>query len=108
MAGDSILKQFSELLSKQFRDIDIFARIGGEEFIVLLKATSLPLSLKIIERCREIVENHIFKFDDTIIKVTFSAGVSQFSTAFKNVDEWARDADEKLYESKSKGRNNVS
>ncbi|ENM5840607.1 diguanylate cyclase [Vibrio mimicus] len=108
MAGDSILKQFSELLSKQFRDIDIFARIGGEEFIVLLKATSLPLSLKIIERCREIVENHIFKFDDAIIKVTFSAGVSQFSTAFKNVDEWARDADEKLYESKRKGRNNVS
>lgn len=108
LAGDSILKQFSELLNSQFRDIDIFARVGGEEFIVLLKSTNISLAKNIIDRCREIVEKHVFTFEDKFINLTFSAGIAQYSTNFKNIDEWAHAADCKLYDSKNNGRNKVT
>ncbi|HFG1698498.1 TPA: GGDEF domain-containing protein, partial [Vibrio cholerae] len=106
--GDSILKQTADLLSKQFRDIDILARMGGEEFIILLKATNLPLAFKIIERCREIIEKHSFNLSDETVNLTISAGLAQFSKEYKTLDEWIHAADCKLYESKHCGRNIVS
>lgn len=107
-AGDEVLKELAQLLLGQFRDIDIIARIGGEEFIVLLKGATRELAIKIMDRCREQIERHRFEHGGQTIRFTISVGVAAFSQRFRSIDEWIHDADTLLYHSKHAGRNRVS
>ncbi|WP_429052726.1 sensor domain-containing diguanylate cyclase [Aeromonas veronii] len=108
LTGDAVLKELATLLPEQLRDIDIIARIGGEEFIVLLIGATQELAIKIMDRCREQVEAHCFTHEDHEIRFTISIGVSGFSPQFQSIDEWLHDADTHLYSSKHAGRNRVS
>lgn len=108
IAGDQVLKELAHLLQGQFRDIDIIARIGGEEFIVLLKGATRELAVKIMDRCREQVAQHRFEHDGQSICFTISVGVAAFSRQFHSIDEWIHDADTRLYRSKHAGSNRVS
>jgi len=101
-AGDYILKELSNLISSKLRDSDIFARWGGEEFIILLPKTTLEPATQLAERLREAIESYDFKYR----KITSSFGVSIF---LENDDEdsFIKRVDNNLYEAKNSGRNMV-
>lgn len=106
--GDYILKELGQLMqSKLVRSNDYFARFGGEEFVIILQATSLKTAQEVAERIRQTVETHKFVFDGNTIKVTISIGVSTRTSA-DTWDKLYKRADRALYQSKLTGRNRVT
>lgn len=111
--GDQVLIQLAEVMKKNIRYEDIPFRYGGEEFIVVVPATSADstpdLGMEIAERLRAAVENHAFECGDEIppLQKTISIGVALFPTHGKTSHEIIRAADEALYEAKNSGRNRV-
>lgn len=106
--GDYILKELGHLMqAKLVRANDYFARFGGEEFVIILQATTLKTAQEVAERIRSTVEGHPFTFEGKKIKVTISIGVSSI---IQN-DNWEKiynRADQALYQSKQSGRNKVT
>jgi len=100
--GDYILEELSKLVSSKLRASDIFARWGGEEFIIFLKTTSLQNAMKIAEKLRLSIEEHDFEG----VKITSSFGVVELQ---ENEDKEALldRVDTLLYEAKESGRNRV-
>jgi len=109
-AGDRVLRQISELFQKSFREPDILARIGGEEFLVVLPQTDAPGALAKAERLREQVAKQVFTIDyGRTIRLTISIGVAVFpDERIQNIDHLVKLADDALYQSKKDGRNRVS
>lgn len=101
--GDTVLVMISNLAKACLRESDIFARWGGEEFIILLPHTDLNLAIqKAEELCRIISDEHI----ETIGRVTCSFGVMQVCD-YENLTLAFRDADNALYTAKKSGKNRV-
>lgn len=103
-AGDMVLKNLADLVGRSIREIDFFCRWGGEEFVIMLPETPLPLSLLFAEKIRGLVEQTSFPHMD---RVTISLGVSQFTSDDSQFDNVIKRADLALYEAKSNGRNQV-
>lgn len=101
--GDEVLKMTAHLTRICFRDVDIIARWGGEEFIVLVVGAELDEGLKVAERLRGTIDIHEF---DVVGNKTISLGVSTIS-AGDSMEMVIKRADEALYEAKSSGRNRV-
>jgi diguanylate cyclase (GGDEF)-like protein len=99
--GDEVLILIANLLQSSFRAQDRVFRFGGEEFVVLLRSTTLENAWKIIERFRTNVENHEFP---QLGRVTVSVGFVSIS-AFESPVVTLGHADQALYYAKSKGRN---
>ncbi len=108
-AGDFILKELSAQISTMKRQEDLFARFGGEEFVILLRDTTKETAIQIAEKLRGRVEEIDFNFDGTQIPVTVSVGVTTFEqTNYKNSDTFFRAADSQLLRAKQNGRNRIS
>lgn len=105
-AGDAVLKQFSEQLLSHSRQLDLAARWGGEEFLILLPETSLVQALAIAERLRARIETTEFHYQNLVIPVRMSAGVCSISQ-FETIEGLLRQTDMNLYEAKMKGRNRI-
>ena len=107
-AGDAALVHFADVVRKAIRDGDELARLGGEEFAVLLPGASIDEIQTIAERVREAIETSTLVFKDQEIKLTVSIGVVQKidDTPF-NLGDWLPNADESLYQAKNMGRNRV-
>lgn len=103
LAGDEVLKSFSDLLRKQIRESDFVARWGGEEFMILLPDTSLASAIKMADALRQRIEIHIFP---TVTSITCSIGVAEFNLS-EGADDLLKRVDEKLYAAKHGGRNRV-
>ncbi|MFC5552280.1 GGDEF domain-containing protein [Massilia aerilata] len=99
--GDEVLILIANLLQSSFRVQDRVFRFGGEEFVVLLRSTTLENAWKIIERFRTNVENHEFP---QVGKVTVSVGFVSIS-AYESPVVTLGHADQALYYAKSNGRN---
>lgn len=101
--GDSVLVKISELVRGQIRKNDVFARIGGEEFVVLIPSTKLEGATQTAEKLRTV-------FEQTPIEpagiVTASFGVTTYSKG-DNMDDLLKRSDNALYEAKQAGRNCV-
>lgn len=107
--GDEILKMVSTLLQDNIRTSDLVARIGGEEFVVLLNDTSCDGANIIAEKLRFIIENEKYHHNGFDISVTISLGISCLKNDIDTkLDDIIIRADEALYTSKSNGRNRVS
>ncbi len=108
-AGDSTLKSIAQVLSAAVREVDIVARPGGDEFIVVLTRSSLTDAAITAERIRE----SIAKFElDVGMPVSVSIGIAGVKLdAFKEASEVFEDAaaraDKAMYEAKIRGRNQV-
>lgn len=110
LAGDYVLKEVSKTLSSELRGGDIISRYGGEEFAILLPSRDIKTGYDISERIRNRFEKSTFKYEDSLIKFTISAGLTAFNPAQHkklNRDQLIKIADEALYEAKKKGRNRV-
>ncbi|MEJ2214022.1 MAG: diguanylate cyclase [Gammaproteobacteria bacterium] len=101
--GDIVLSQFSQILAKHFHD-QLTARLGGEEFAVVMTGIPSSLAEKRLERLRTTVEETVFDEDGTSIHVTSSIGVVN-SQDNNDLDELLLIADRQLYTAKESGRN---
>jgi diguanylate cyclase (GGDEF)-like protein len=108
LCGDFALREMANVIRGNVRQEDLFARCGGEEFVVVLVETTLEGAVVVAERLREAVEQHQFKFESTPINITVSIGVATTSgDASATPTALRQAADEKLYEAKRTGRNRV-
>ena len=101
--GDEVLKKISEVIKNSLRDIDLFGRYGGEEFIIIIPETNIEKSFHIAERIREEVEN--IRYANENIKTTISLGVVE--VVDENQHEIIRKVDKLLYKAKENGENRV-
>ncbi len=106
--GDGILRDSATLVKSIVRKEDIFCRYGGEEFVILLPATDAKTAYELAERIRTTFENHKFDIQGHTIKQTLSIGVSQLNPKMTTPESLLEDADKKLYQSKTGGRNRVT
>ncbi len=106
-AGDFVLKQFSNLLRENIRESDMAARLGGEEFSILLPETELKYAVKFAERIRQAVEQERMRVQDQSINMTVSIGVVTYSENLPDPKSVIKQADDCLYKAKRQGRNKV-
>ena len=108
--GDAVLRHLAGILAETFRAVDIVARIGGEEFAVLLPSTDLARAAVVAERLRATVASEAVSFDGHTIRCTISAGIAAFDVeeAGASVDLLLKRADQALYAAKRAGRNRVA
>jgi diguanylate cyclase (GGDEF)-like protein len=105
-AGDEALRTFASLLRASLREVDTAARLGGEEFAVLLPETDLEGALVLAERLRRHVGAHaVLLHDGEPVHLTTSIGVAEYQSGPR--DELLQHADEGLYRAKQEGKNRV-
>lgn len=107
-AGDSILRCFAETLRKNGRDSDLVARIGGEEFVILLPNTKLHDAMTFAERLRASIEREGCIFEKQCVPITASLGVAAFGEGMETLDLLLKEADNAMYRAKKEGRNRVA
>ena len=106
--GDEVLKLFTKTVEKSLRKSDIFARIGGEEFSILLQNTTLEHSHLLAKKlCKEIEETPYILEDGTKVIYTLSIGMSVLNQEHNNLPQLFKSADKALYKAKEQGRNRV-
>ena len=108
-AGDEVLKEFARRLQENLRGVDLVARLGGEEFMVVMPDTNQTEAGFAAERLRKAIDNRQFKLPDgRKIPVTVSIGVAFGLAHDMSQTALLEQADKALYEAKSNGRNQVS
>lgn len=106
--GDEAIKLFSECILSSKRSYDIFGRIGGEEFAMILPETDLASALVLAERMRECVEKLTLPLvSGDKVSFTVSIGLTEYSEQDDGIFALLSRADRKLYEAKHKGKNCV-
>lgn len=109
-AGDQVLKATSSTMKEFIRTSDMAGRLGGEEFGIILPNTSQQDAMIFAERLRLTIENLTVSYQETLLNVTISVGVSSFTrnseVALSN--ELLSLADRCLYHAKRTGRNKIS
>jgi diguanylate cyclase (GGDEF)-like protein len=102
--GDEALLRFSELCGSTLRKSDIFGRLGGEEFAIIIPEESLHEAEQTAERLRKRVE---LAFASTPYRLTISVGVCELGPDDKSIGELLSRADAMMYKAKDLGRNRV-
>ena len=107
-AGDRVLQRFSDLVRANLRDDALFARMGGEEFAIVLTEGGPEAARRLAERVRALVQK--MEFSSTRgppVRVTVSLGVANRRDPGQTFADLMRCADEALYAAKHAGRNRV-
>jgi diguanylate cyclase (GGDEF)-like protein len=104
--GDQVLKNVAQLLQSQLRSTDTVARIGGEEFAVLLPTHHIAGAKARLEELRERIEASPLEDEDKSIFITVSIGLTEVTTE-DGIKSASKRADEALYAAKRAGRNQL-
>ncbi|MHB8909949.1 MAG: GGDEF domain-containing protein [Syntrophales bacterium] len=104
-AGDQVLVAIAAACRNFLRDIDVFGRLGGEEFAVLLPETDLAGGRATAERLRSAIAEIGIEAGVTTLHVTISVGVSVLSPEDDRIEQVLKRADDAMYEAKRDGRN---
>ena len=104
LVGDKVLIEIVGIINKEIRQCDVFARWGGEEFIILLPNTGTQDALELTERLRKLISGHTFEMGQA---VTCSFGVVSLEDG-DTIDSYLSRADELLYVAKKAGKNTVA
>ncbi|WP_019646136.1 GGDEF domain-containing protein [Novispirillum itersonii] len=107
-AGDMVLQYFCALLNRALRQTDILARLGGEEFVIVLPETPPSEVMDVAERLRRTVQDTPMTFRDFLIPITVSIGVAYYPQSSDTLEGLQACADSALYRAKKSGRNCVS
>lgn len=102
-AGDYVLKKIAGTVKEQVRGIDRPARIGGEEFLIMLVETAIDDGERAAERIRREIESMVFTYRHETISVTMTFGISEFAGEKDNVEDCIKRADQALYAGKKQG-----
>ena len=109
--GDQVLQRLGALLKAQVRQYDIPVRFGGEEFAVILPATSCWTAVVLGNRILELFRQEEFVCNGSTFSMTFSGGAASLALLeqdAKNTGELIKSADEALYEAKRQGKNHIA
>ena len=105
-AGDEVLRHFAGIVSRHLREADVFARLGGEEFAVLLPCVDDAAgAVRAAERVRDLIASTPAIVDDVPLPFSVSIGVAMLDADDAGFDAVFTRADEALYEAKRGGRN---
>lgn len=105
-AGDEVLRHFAGIVSRHLREADVFARLGGEEFAVLLPCIDDAAgAVRAAERVRELIASTPAIVDGVPLPFSVSIGVAMLEAGDGGFDAVFSRADEALYEAKGGGRN---
>lgn len=110
LVGDNVLRMVAATIKESIKGKDLVARIGGEEFAVLLPDTPVEGAVKLADNMRRIFERLDLKKKNTgesLGRITLSFGVALYKQNEKS-DEFVNRADKALYQSKRSGRNKVT
>jgi diguanylate cyclase (GGDEF)-like protein len=108
LSGDTVLKQAAEILQQSIYPLDVVARYGGDEFVILMPSTPPEKAAQAAERLRGIVDSHEWKVPSQQVSMTTSIGLA--NSDYRNSlspAELIEDADSALYAAKRSGRNCV-
>jgi diguanylate cyclase (GGDEF)-like protein len=106
--GDRVLVEVARLLQASTRDSDLVARLGGEEFVVVMDNATLGTGLRVAERLRRSIESKSFPLirgGQINISISIGITVSDATKAPLNRDQMLKAADLALYQAKHAGRN---
>jgi diguanylate cyclase (GGDEF)-like protein len=107
ICGDFVLKKFAKLNLERLRSIDLYTRYGGEEFCCILPETDLDSAYKLAENLRRKIEEHVFIFEGVELRISMSQGLAEVTPDISTAEELLKCADERLYQAKKNGRNNI-
>ena len=105
IAGDELLKLLSKIFLKHIRNSDFLARIGGDEFAIILENCDTEKALDITEDIRSEVESFTFNWMDTDYKVSVSIGITSISKQATKISDVIEQADKACYSAKNSGKN---
>lgn len=113
LVGDVVLKNLATFYQAGLREIDIFGRVGGEEFLAILPSTNEADAFEVAERLRKGLEDHVVaKVNQEPIKITISSGISVLDPERELdfvhhalADKYFQQADLAMYQAKQRGRN---
>lgn len=108
IAGDKVISIFGRILVQNFREDDVVARLGGEEFGVILRGAPSAAAYRKAEDFRRRISSHIHRENDEAFNITVSIGLAKMTEAMGSLDELLGCADKALYMSKENGRNQVT
>jgi len=104
IAGDAVLKQVAKTLSENVRELDVLARFGGDEFVLLMPNTPSDMAQVLIDRLDQAIRSLSIVFENEKIAVSASFGVSQLNDEEK-FEKVLVEADKRLYEKKRSRQN---
>jgi diguanylate cyclase (GGDEF)-like protein/PAS domain S-box-containing protein len=105
--GDQALIMFSKICETNFREIDVFARFGGDEFALLMPETNQEQADLALQRVFRILSNYPLMLGNQAINITLSAGIAELNGVVDTLDTLLERADRALYQAKETGRNRV-
>jgi diguanylate cyclase (GGDEF)-like protein len=103
LMGDNVLKHIGELINQSVREMDLAARYGGEELVIVMPKIELPEAKKVVQRIRQDIAR--LRVDQ--LSVTVSVGVAQSGEKTINSEQLISSADQALYTAKRQGKNQV-
>lgn len=103
--GDMVLRNISSLITSRLRESDFFARIGGDEFALLLPNTNQETALILATNVCKLLDDYQCKVENSTFKVNCSIGIAEISGDKYPADEYMKQADIALYAAKKLGRN---
>jgi diguanylate cyclase (GGDEF)-like protein/PAS domain S-box-containing protein len=106
-AGDLALQTFTKICLENIRAIDLFARIGGDEFALLLPELTRDQAYQVAERIRAAVESQPVELNGRVVRLTISTGFTNLADETDTLDKLFSQADQALYHAKKEGRNTV-
>ncbi len=106
--GDEVLVQFAQVVLSLLREGDVFARMGGEEFCILLPHARAEQALEVAERVREFVAAHPFQTTAGVVRLSLSLGVAGCDAPIQSIDAVLSMADQAMYRAKQGGRNRTA
>ncbi|SFC99124.1 sensor domain-containing protein [Pseudoalteromonas denitrificans] len=106
-AGDEVLKRVAIIFLSHIRERDIVARIGGDEFAILLADCPLQMAEKIAESMRKAIDEMVFIYDDNSFKIGMSAGISCINKENDRLSNIINSADNACQIAKNNGRNQI-
>lgn len=106
-AGDHILKKLADIFVKRSRKVDYVCRYGGEEFSIILPEIDIMGAFRFATTLKESVSGHKFRFENDVIPLTISIGISDIMEGIETTEELIETADRRLYLAKKMGRNRV-
>jgi len=106
-AGDAVLRAISRISRETLRETDIIARVGGEEFGVILPECAIDSAGIAAERLRKSIEACVCEFEGIRIQCTISLGIAQYSAGQDDLEGLMKRTDKALYRAKDAGRNRI-
>jgi len=107
LAGDAILRQLGAVLLGRLRVNDVLARIGGEEFALITPEVGLDGATELAGKIHRLIADTRFEFEGTRVEVTVSVGAAEWQPHYEDPSDLFKAADEKMFEAKRNGRNQV-